>query len=240
MENEELKKALETLLFITDRPLTKAQLCKITGVKDVERIAALVLELQQECEARGSALQLLEVADGFQMATRPAYAPFVRKLFSERMTMRLSNASLETLSIVAYKQPLTRAEVEEIRGVEVIAALETLLEKGLLKVVGRKETVGRPLMYGTTVEFMRHFGLKSLEELPPLESLEVEPVEKATPQGPFTPLAVPVLEEPADPAVVEAFVDDAAEVPAEASTEEVSTQSPVEVPVEDGEPKEPA
>lgn len=240
MENEELKKVLETLLFITDRPLTKAHLCKITGVKDAERITALVLELQQECEARGSALQLLEVADGFQMATRPVYAPFVRKLFSERMTMRLSNASLETLSIVAYKQPLTRAEVEEIRGVEVIAALETLLEKGLLKVVGRKETVGRPLMYGTTVEFMRHFGLKSLEELPPLESLAVEPVDKAMPQGPF----VPVLEEPAQPVPVEASVDASAEVPAEASVEEIPAQAPeevpVEVPAESGDPKEPA
>jgi segregation and condensation protein B len=91
------------------------------------------------------------------------------------MTMRLSTAALETLSIIAYKQPLTRAEIEEIRGVEVIAALETLLEKGLVRVVGRKETVGRPLLYGTTPEFLRQFGLRSISDLPPLDAFQPPP-----------------------------------------------------------------
>ncbi|MBI3551003.1 MAG: SMC-Scp complex subunit ScpB [Elusimicrobia bacterium] len=170
LENSELKKALESLLFITDHALSLADLCKITGVKDAPRIQALVDELKLKLDQEGSAVQLLEVADGYQMATRPSYAPFVRKLFAERMTMRLSTAAHETLSIVAYKQPITRAEIEEVRGVEVIAALETLLEKRLIRVVGRKESVGRPLLYGTTPEFLRHFGLKNLEDLPPLET----------------------------------------------------------------------
>ena len=174
MENEELKRILETLLFITDHPLSAETLGKIAGVKDQARVGALVTELRGELDQRASALQILEVADGFQMATRASYAPIVRKLFAERMTMKLSTAAHETLSIVAYKQPLTRAEIEEIRGVEVIAALETLLERRLIKVVGRKETVGRPLMYGTTMEFMRHFGLKSLEDLPPIENFAAE------------------------------------------------------------------
>ncbi len=156
--DEELSKALEGLLFITDRPLSIEQLGKIVGVKDPARVGALVEQLRQKLEEKGSPVVLLEVAEGFQMATRPAYAPYVRKLFADKMTMRLSTAAHETLSIVAYKQPLTRAEIEEIRGVEVIAALETLLEKRLIKVVGRKESVGRPLMYGTTAEFLRHFG----------------------------------------------------------------------------------
>ncbi|MBI5631024.1 MAG: SMC-Scp complex subunit ScpB [Elusimicrobia bacterium] len=170
METEELKKTLETLLFITDRPLGLAELCKITGIKEQPQVESAIARIREDMEQKGSAIQLMEVAEGFQMATRPAYFAHVRKLFTERMTMRLSTAALETLSIIAYKQPLTRAEIEEIRGVEVIAALETLLEKHLVRVVGRKETVGRPLMYGTTPDFLRHFGLRSLENLPPLDS----------------------------------------------------------------------
>jgi len=172
-EDEELKGQLETLLFITDHPLSLAELGKLTRVKDAARLGALVGDIRQKFEAGGSALQLLEIAGGFQMATRPAYGDLVRKLFADKLTMRLSTAAHETLAIIAYKQPLTRAEIEEIRGVEVIAALETLLEKRLIKVVGRKETVGRPLLYGTTADFMRHFGLRSLEDLPPMEKFQL-------------------------------------------------------------------
>ena len=121
---------------------------------------------------------------------------YLRKLFADRATMRLSTAAQETLSIVAYKQPLTRAEIEEIRGVEVIAALETLLEKRLLKVVGRKETVGRPLMYGTPLDFLRHFGLRSLEDLPPIDSFT--PADQVPPTAaPADAGAAPVPEVPA-------------------------------------------
>lgn len=165
-----LRRALEGLLFITDRPLSAGELCKLVNVRDQDRIVAAVEELRRELEDRNLGYRLIAVAEGWQMATRPELAPYMRKLFSDRATMRLSTAAQETLSIISYKQPLTRAEVEEIRGVEVIAALETLLEKRLIKVVGRKETVGRPLMYGTTMEFLRHFGLRSLEDLPPIDS----------------------------------------------------------------------
>jgi segregation and condensation protein B len=187
MGNEDLKKVLEGLLFITDHALSVKELCKLCGVsvKDAPRVAALVAEIRQELDEKGSPVQVLEVAEGFQMGTRKEYAPFVRKLFEGRLTMKLSTAAHETLSIVAYKQPLTRAEIEEIRGVEVIAALETLLEKRLIKVVGRKESVGRPLMYGTTLEFLRHFGLKSLEDLPPLDSFKAaEPVAEPAASAP--------------------------------------------------------
>ncbi len=181
-ENEELKRALESLLFITDHPLDIEQLCRITGVKDPQRVSELVAEIARDL-GRG-ALQLMEVAGGFQMATRPAYAPYVRRLFADRMTMRLSTAALETLSIIAYKQPITRAEIEEIRGVEVIAALETLLEKRLIRVVGRKESVGRPLMYGTSMDFLRQFGLRGLSELPPLEAALAPAGEGPAPEAP--------------------------------------------------------
>jgi segregation and condensation protein B len=169
-----LRRALEGLLFITDRPLSAGELCKLVNVRDQDRIVAAVEDLRRELEERNLGYRLIAVAEGWQMATRPELAPYMRKLFSDRATMRLSTAAQETLSIISYKQPLTRAEVEEIRGVEVIAALESLIEKRLIKVVGRKETVGRPLMYGTTMEFLRHFGLRSLEDLPPIDSYSPE------------------------------------------------------------------
>ncbi len=178
-----LRRALEGLLFITDRPLSASELGKIIGLKDQDRIVEAVEGLRRDLEARDAGYCLRAVAEGWQMATRPELSGYLRKLFADRATMRLSTAAQETLSIVAYKQPLTRAEIEEIRGVEVIAALETLSEKRLLKVVGRKETVGRPLMYGTTLEFLRHFGLRSLEDLPPIDSF--------TPADHIPPAAAP-------------------------------------------------
>ncbi|MBI5239666.1 MAG: SMC-Scp complex subunit ScpB [Elusimicrobia bacterium] len=201
-QDEELRAQLETLLFITDHPLSLDELRKLTKVRDAARLGALVGEIRRKLEDQQSALQVLEIAGGFQMATRPAHGELVRKLFAERMTMRLSTAAHETLAIIAYKQPLTRAEIEDIRGVEVIAALETLLEKRLIKVVGRKESVGRPLLYGTTADFMRHFGLRSLEDLPPID--EFQPAEAPAPaaaaaapapSGPIWP-----SDEPAPPA----------------------------------------
>jgi len=170
-----LKQVVETLLFITDTPLGVAKIAQALGEKDQEKVASLIAELQKDYDQRGAALQVMEIAEGFQLATRADFAPYIRNLYKDRMTMRLSKPALETISIIAYKQPLTRAEVEEIRGVEVIAALETLLEKGLIRVVGRRETVGRPLLYGTTSEFLRHFGLRSIKDLPPIDSFTPPP-----------------------------------------------------------------
>ena len=152
------------------------------------------------------------------MATRPELAPYMRKLFSDRATMRLSTAAQETLSIISYKQPLTRAEVEEIRGVEVIADLETLLEKRLIKVVGRRETVGRPLMYGTTMEFLRHFGLRSLEDLPPLDRFA--PTDAASEQPvAFVRAAEPVGEQTEETVIAEALPENPEEEKSEAEGE---------------------
>lgn len=188
IENAELKKAVEALLFITDHALSAEQLAKMTTnvIKDAKRVRAIIEELQKEYDERGSAVQVLEIADGFQMGTRPQFAQYVRKLFADKMTMKLSTAAHETLSIIAYKQPLTRAEIEQIRGVEVIAVLEALVEKRLVKVVGRKESVGRPLMYGTTEDFLRHFGLVSLEQLPPLDNFSSDPTISAVSPQPET------------------------------------------------------
>lgn len=210
-----LRRALEGLLFITDRPLSAGELCKLVNVRDQDRIVACVEDLRRELEERNLGYRLIAVAEGWQMATRPELAPYMRKLFSDRATMRLSTAAQETLSIISYKQPLTRAEVEEIRGVEVIAALETLLEKRLIKVVGRKETVGRPLMYGTTMEFLRHFGLRSLEDLPPLDRFA--PADASAPQAEQAPASVPgsVGEQTEEAVIAEALSGHPAETPAE-------------------------
>ena len=200
-----LRRALEGLLFITDRPLSAAELGKLVGVRDQDKIIGTVEELRRDLEAQNAGYRLIAVAEGWQMATRPELAPYVRKLFADRATMRLSTAAQETLSIISYKQPLTRAEIEDIRGVEVIAALETLLEKGLTKVVGRKETVGRPLMYGTTSEFLRHFGLRSLEDLPPLDNFT--PAEDAPPSAAPADAAAEFAAEPATDAAPESAED---------------------------------
>ncbi|MBI2385050.1 MAG: SMC-Scp complex subunit ScpB [Elusimicrobia bacterium] len=222
-----LRRALEGLLFITDRPLSAGELCKLVNVRDQDRIVACVEDLRRELEERNLGYRLIAVAEGWQMATRPELAPYMRKLFSDRATMRLSTAAQETLSIISYKQPLTRAEVEEIRGVEVIAALETLLEKRLIKVVGRKETVGRPLMYGTTMEFLRHFGLRSLEDLPPLDRFA--PADAAAPAAPIdtphaaerpAPEAETIGEQTEEAVIAEALSEHPAEESVAEQTEE--------------------
>lgn len=211
VSDEDLKKTLECLLFITDRPLPTRELTKACGlsVKESHRVGALLVSIREELEQRGAPYQAIEVADGWQMATRTGYAPFVRKIFAERMTLKLSTAAHETLAIVAYKQPITRAEIEDVRGVEVIAALETLLEKRLIKVVGRKETVGRPLMYGTTVEFLRHFGLASLEDMPPLDTFTPKQEISAASETPAEPAGETVTPTPATLAQAEAEVEEA-------------------------------
>lgn len=174
MEDAELKKILETLLFITDAPLPVSRLAQLCEIKNTERLNTALTELKSSYDAEGRTLQLMQVAGGWQLATRPEYGLWVRKLYHNKMTVRLTQAALETLCIIAYKQPLTRAEIEAIRGVEVIGPLETLTQRKLVTVVGRRESIGRPILYGTTSEFLRQFGLNSLDDMPKLESFNIE------------------------------------------------------------------
>ncbi|NLO92391.1 MAG: SMC-Scp complex subunit ScpB [Elusimicrobia bacterium] len=195
MENQDILRHLETLLFITDKPIPSEKLAALLE-REEPAVRDLLGQLQNSYMDSGRALQVVESGGGFQLATKPEYASCVRKLYRERMTARLSVASLETLAIIAYRQPLTRAEIETIRGVEVIAALETLVERGLIKVDGRKETVGRPLLYVTTPEFLRFFGFNSLEDMPKLETLvEKKPEQPQEEQD----TGLPVDETPAAP-----------------------------------------
>ncbi len=169
---EELKPAIEAILFVADEPLPFKQLCKILGdVADADVQAALE-ELVAEYEARNSGLEFREIAGGWRISTRPQNHEFIRKYLKSRPTARLSLPALETLAVIAYKQPITVPEILEIRGVTSSSAIKTLLEKRLIVTKGRKETVGRPMMYGTSKEFLIQFGLKDLSELPSIEDFE--------------------------------------------------------------------
>lgn len=168
----ELKGALECLLFTSNGPLSTKKARQILGRHlDKKILQATLGRIQMEYDARKSGLQIVETAEGWQMCTRGEYADYVLKLHGQRKKNPLSTTALETLAIVAYKQPITRAEVEMIRGVESSGIMRNLCDLGMVKVVGRKEVIGRPQLYGTTNLFLTTFGLKSCSELPSIQSL---------------------------------------------------------------------
>jgi segregation and condensation protein B len=169
---DELKPVIEALLFVADEPLPFKQLCKILGHVPEEDVMWALNELVADYERRGSGLEAREIAGGWRISTRPQYHEFIRKYLRSRPSARLSLPALETLAVIAYKQPITIPEILEIRGVTSSSAVKTLLEKRLIVTKGRKETVGRPMMYGTSKEFLIQFGLKDLSELPSIEDFE--------------------------------------------------------------------
>ncbi len=162
------KALLEALLFAAGKPLTIKRIKKVTGWKSQE-IRYIFEELRSDYKNRESGLELREVAGAYFMTTGEIYAPFIKNLFAGRERPGLSQAALETLAIIAYKQPITRLEIEAIRGVKVDKILDRLLGKNLTREVGRKDTIGRPILYGTTREFLQHFGLKNISELHSLQ-----------------------------------------------------------------------
>lgn len=181
MDRKFVKNIIETLIFITDKPLTTQKIVEL--INDPEVTEQLVEELIVELQTfymQNSAIEIRKIAEGYQMATKPEFSEYVRRLYRDRTLLRLSPAAVETLSIIAYRQPITKSEIEEIRGVDCTAVLETLLERKLIKIVGRKEVVGRPLLYGTTQEFLKYFGLTSLSDLPPLEEFVEQAIEETS------------------------------------------------------------
>ncbi|MGC1455835.1 MAG: SMC-Scp complex subunit ScpB [Nitrospirota bacterium] len=172
MEDHQLKSAIEALVFVSGNPLSLDRLKGIFEEATAEQIEAQVRLLQQEYIDRGSGLMLAEVAGGFQLATRPELFGWVRKFKTVRTTTRLSKPALETLAIVAYKQPITRSEVEAIRGVNIGGIMRNLMERRLVKIVGKKDVPGKPMMYGTSQEFLQYFGLKDLSALPTLKEFQ--------------------------------------------------------------------
>lgn len=172
LNNNNYKSIVEAMLFASDSPLS---LYKISSIlKDVRpaEVRSIIDELNREYRERNQGFGIREIASGYQMYTLPEYTFWVNQIFDHRKKQRLTQAALETLAIVALKQPLIRSEVEHIRGVNCEGVLHTLLERNLITVVGRERKAGRPLLYGTTKEFLSYFGLKSLEDLPRVEELE--------------------------------------------------------------------
>ena len=184
---DSLKRVIEALLFSSERPLSAAECVKyLKGAVEAapeddevralsktkqDEIAAVMRALHEEYAEQERGFVLVESAAGWKVVTTPSVSPWVRQLFPENRPARLSPSALETLAIIAYRQPITRADIEAVRGVNVDGVMQTLLERGVVRITGRSDVPGRPLLYGTTEFFLEHFGLRSLDELPNCEEL---------------------------------------------------------------------
>jgi segregation and condensation protein B len=210
--SDEITAIVEALVFASPDPVTLKTLCKLLETEPKEDVEA-ALEALQADYARPGGLQLVQVAGGYQIVTRPELHEWVRRLFHERKTQKLSVQALETLAVIAYKQPVTAPEIAEIRGVNTAGVLSTLLERHLIKIAGRKPVVGRPFLYATTREFLIRFGLRDLSDLPKIEDVadllgfeppagltEIQPADLLLPLEPGTG---PAADEPVDDAADE-------------------------------------
>ncbi|MFF2527633.1 SMC-Scp complex subunit ScpB [Brevibacillus sp. DP1.3A] len=175
MDYDKLKGVIEGLLFISgDEGIDAKEICEITEVSE-EEVIDLIEDMKADFRRAGRGIQIVEVAKAYQLTTLPEHVPYFERLATSPGQSTLSQAALETLAIVAYKQPLTRSEIEEIRGVKCEKALNTLLSKHLIREAGRAEGIGRPILYATTKEFLEHFGLRELGDLPePPVNLDIE------------------------------------------------------------------
>lgn len=193
MPEDNIKHALEALLFASEKPLTIEQARACLDNLDGAAVRKVIEDLKSEYEQANRGIRIIEVAGGFQMMTAANFAPFLKKLFKERHVERLSKPALETLAIIAYKQPLTRIEIELLRNVNVDGVMKSLEDKNLIRITGRKKSPGRPFVYGTTKQFLEYFGLKSLDDLPEMEDFssiaakveekaqeEIEPISEET------------------------------------------------------------
>jgi segregation and condensation protein B len=172
LEGRELAAVLEALLFVSPEPVPVSRLATAVGTVSKAEVEQALRRLEQDLAQEGRGIQLVKLAGGYRLVTKAEYAPWLKRLDKAKAAQKLSRSALESLAIIAYKQPLVRAEIEEIRGVETSGVLRTLLERKLVRIVGRKEVPGRPIMYGTTKFFLEHFGLQDLAQLPPLREFK--------------------------------------------------------------------
>ena len=190
MEREDLKSIIESLLFVAEGPVTLQRFEEVVDGAGKEEIRSVLDELGGELETNHRGVRLVEVAGGFQLRTAKVNADWVKKFLGGRPA-RMGRATLETLAIIAYRQPMTKAEIEAIRGVDVDGVVNTLLERGLIRAVARKDVPGRPFLYGTTAEFLQLFNLKDLSHLPTLKEME----EVTLPEAPGEEVALDTSEE---------------------------------------------
>ncbi len=173
VKENDYKPIIETLLFLSGEALSVQSLREILEIPEGD-IRNLLTELMEEYRGRTTGLMIVEIANGYQMVTNPEYAGWVKKFRNIHASSKLSLPALETLAIIAYRQPIIKAEIEQVRGVNSDSAIRTLYDKRLIKIMGRKEAPGRPFLYGTTREFLQYFGLKDLTELPTLKDVARE------------------------------------------------------------------
>lgn len=200
-----LKGILEALLFVTAEPIPVTRFLALLGAVTKQEVDQALASLSHDYEQEGRGLQLAEVAGGYRIVTKAEFAPWLKRLEKVKAPSKLSRSALESLAIIAYKQPIVRGEVEQIRGVETSGVIRTLLERKLVRIVGRKEEPGRPIMYGTTKVFLEHFGLRDLSQLPPLREFKelgeseqaMLPIDESEAVGPeaVSPTAEIALEE---------------------------------------------
>jgi segregation and condensation protein B len=176
MREEEIKRALEAVFFVSPKPVTMQQLQGVFTDTGADVIKQAIYSMQNELAQRNSSLRIEEVAGGFQMTTSADVAEYIKNLFYSKSKHRISPAALETLAIIAYRQPITKSEIEFIRGVQTDGVVATLLEKEFIRAVGHKESPGRPVLYGTTKIFLEVFGIKDLASLPPLKEFTEQDV----------------------------------------------------------------
>ncbi len=171
MKKEDMDRTLQALLFTSDKPVPASVLAGVleSGAKEIQET---VERVNAHLRDTGSPVMIKEIAGGYEFLTLPEFAPYIKKLYKNRYLTRLSRAALEVLAIIAYKQPITKQEVESIRGVNSDGVYHTLLERKLVRIAGRKEAPGRPLLYGTTKEFLQYLGINSMEDLPKIEEIK--------------------------------------------------------------------
>ena len=206
LEERELKAILESLLFVSAEPVPMERLMVALGTVSKGEVKQALRSLREDFDREGRGVQVVELAGGYQMVTRAEYAPWITRLAKAKASPKLSRSAMESLAIIAYKQPIVRSEIEQIRGVEVSGVLRTLLERKLIRMVGRKDVPGRPIMYGTTKFFLQQFGLNDLSQLPPLREFkelgEAEqamlPVEEGLPIGDQEAVAAGTADESSD------------------------------------------
>lgn len=172
LEERELKAILESLLFVTAEPVPLERLMVALGTVSKSELRHALQSLREDFDREGRGVQMVELAGGYQIVTRAEHAPWIKRLAKAKASPKVSRSGMESLAIIAYKQPIVRSEIEQIRGVEVSTVLRTLLERKLIRMVGRKDVPGRPIMYGTTKLFLQQFGLSDLSQLPPLREFK--------------------------------------------------------------------
>jgi segregation and condensation protein B len=170
--SNEVKSVIEALLFSSGQPISIEKIKDVLDNMDLNEVRRVVQELRSEYDKDGRGIRLIEIAGGFQMITPAEFAPFLKKFYNVRKVEHLSKPALETLAIIAYKQPVSKMEIESLRSVNIDGVVANLLDKDLIRISGRKQAPGRPFVYGTTKKFLEYFGLKSIEELPKIENFQ--------------------------------------------------------------------